>query len=188
MYTAHFLPQLSSSDRSTQSNPPSHFQLPWMHSPLPQRNSMEEHWCAGTLSGLGDPQLLGHSSEPSEQSASPSQAHRRGKHTVLLHWKDAALQVTAGHDASSLPSSQSASSSHTKEADTHWPLPQRNSVLGHCLDAGRVEDTGGEGKFGVGKRCCTINRQEKKRKKIAISIHTCSYLISKWKQFFIRGI
>lgn len=129
-----FLPQLTSSDRSTQSKPPSHFQLPWMHSPLPQWNSREVHWCAGTVSALGVPQLLGHSSEPSEQSTSPSQAHRRGTHTVLLHWKDVALQVAAGHDASSLPSSQSASSSHTKDADTHWPLAQRNSVRGHSRD------------------------------------------------------
>lgn len=126
-----FLPQLSSSDRSTQSKPPSHFQLLWMHSPLPQWNSIEEHWCAGTLSVLGTPQLLDHSSEPSEQSASPSHAHSFGTHTVLLHWKDAALQVAAGHDTSSLPSSQSASSSHTKDVDTHWPLVQRNSVRGH---------------------------------------------------------
>lgn len=138
-YYKWFLPQLASSDRSTQSNPPSHLQLPWIHSPLPQRNSRDEHWWAGAVSGLCVPQLLGHSSEPSEQSTSPSQAHRRGTQTVLLHWKDVALQVTGGHDASSLPSSQSASSSHTKEADTHWPLPQRNSDCGHCFKTEREE-------------------------------------------------
>lgn len=87
--------------------------------------------------GLCVPQFLGHSSEPSAQSASPSQAHRRGMQTVLLHWKDVALQVAGGQEASSLASSQSASSSHTKEEDTHWPFPQRNSVLVHCFGATR---------------------------------------------------
>lgn len=65
------------------------------------------------------PQCWGHSSEPSAQSVSPSQAHRRGTHTPLLHRKDVALQVAGRQEASSLPSSQSASSSHTKEDDTH---------------------------------------------------------------------
>lgn len=38
------LPQSASSDRSEQSAPPSHFQLLWMHSPLPlHRNSRDEH-------------------------------------------------------------------------------------------------------------------------------------------------
>lgn len=79
------------------------------------------------------PQVLGHSSEPSAQSVSPSQAHRRGRQMVLLHWKDEALQVTGGQEASSLASSQSASSSHTKEDDTHWPFLQRNSLFVHCF-------------------------------------------------------
>lgn len=127
----NLLPQLSSSDRSTQSKSPSHFQLPWMHSPLPQWNCTEVHWCAGILSTFGAPQLLGHSSEPSEQSASPSHAHRRGTHTVLLHWKAVALQVAVGQDASSLLSSQSTSPSHTNDSDTHWPLAQRNSLRRH---------------------------------------------------------
>lgn len=83
------------------------------------------------------PQFRGHSSEPSEQSVSPSQAHRRGTQTLLLHWKDAALHVTGGQEASSLPSSQSASSSHTKEDDTHWPFPQRNSPSVHRFGAER---------------------------------------------------
>lgn len=135
----HFLPQSASSDRSRQSAPPSHFQLPWMHSPLPQRNSRDEQWWATGASDFWVPQFWGHSSEPSEQSASPSQAHRRGTQTVLLHWKDAELQVRGGQEASSLPSSQSASSSHTKEDDTHWPLLQRNSLFVHCFGAKREE-------------------------------------------------
>lgn len=135
------LPQSASSDRSRQSAPPSHFQLPWMHSPLPQRNSREEHWWVAAEGGLFVPQFWGHSSELSGQSVSPSQAHSRGTQTVLLHWKAVALQVTGGQEASSLPSSQSASSSHTKEADTHWPFLHRNSVSMHCLGTKRVDVT-----------------------------------------------
>lgn len=127
------IPQSASSDRSMQSAPPSHLQPPWIHSPLPQWNSSAEQRWAAADGGLTVPQFWGHSSEPSGQSVSPSQAHRRGTHMVLLHWKDPELQVTGGQDASSLPSSQSDSSSHTKEADTHWPLLQRNSELVHCL-------------------------------------------------------
>lgn len=96
--------------------------------------------------GLLVPQFCGHSSEPSAQSASPSQAHRRGTQTVLLHWKAVALQVVGGQEASSLPSSQSASSSHTKEAETHWPLPQRNSLFVHCLGAEGEDGTEGSEK------------------------------------------
>lgn len=132
-------PQLASSDRSRQSAPPSHFQLLWMHSPLPQRNSSAEQWWAGEDVCPPEPQFWGHSSEPSRQSASPSQDHRRGMQMVLLHWKDAELQVAGGQEASSLPSSQSASSSHTNEDDTHWPFLQRNSVSVHCLGAKREE-------------------------------------------------
>uniref|UniRef100_A0A3B3WJ71 Uncharacterized protein n=1 Tax=Poecilia mexicana TaxID=48701 RepID=A0A3B3WJ71_9TELE len=81
-------------------------------------------------------QFCGHSSEPSEQSASPSQAHSRGTQTVLLHWKDKPLHVIGGQETSSLPSSQSASLSHTKEEETHWPFVQRNSESEHRLAAG----------------------------------------------------
>lgn len=126
--------QLVSSERSRQSNPPSHFQLLWIHSPLPHWNSRREQGL-GAPSGARVPQFWGHSSEPSEQSASPSQAHRRGTHTELLHWKEVELQVLGGQEASSLPSSQSNSSSHTKEADTHWPLLQRNLLSVQCLGA-----------------------------------------------------
>ena len=96
------------------------------------------------VAGVCPPQVWGHSSEPSAQSASPSQAHRRGTQTVLLHWKDVELQVMGGQEASSLPSSQSASSSHTKEDDTHWPFVQRNSVSVHCLGAKREETHQGD--------------------------------------------
>lgn len=130
-----FVPQSVSSDRSRQSAPPSHFQLPWMHSPLPHWNSSDEHWWVAAEAGLFVPQVCAHSSEPSEQSTSPSHNHRRGIQTVLLHWKDIELQVTGGQEASSLPSSQSASSSHTKEDDTHWPFLQLNSAAVHCFGA-----------------------------------------------------
>lgn len=127
--------QLASSDRSIQSAPPSHFQLPWMHSPLPQWNSRTEQRWVATTAGFITPQFWGHSSEPSAQSTSPSQAQRRGTQAELLHWKDVPLQVTGGQETSSLPSSQSASSSHTKEVDTHWPFLQLNSFFVHCLGA-----------------------------------------------------
>lgn len=135
-------PQSASSDRSRQSKSPSHFQVPWMHSPLAQWNSREWHcgaWGVVLLSCVElwvcFLQFSGHSSELSRQSGSPSQAHRRGMQTVLLHWKDEELQVTAGQESSSLPSLQSASLSHTKVEEMHWPFLQRNSEFVHCLGA-----------------------------------------------------
>lgn len=86
-------------------------------------------------------QFSGHSSEPSEQSSSPSQAQSRGTQTVLLHWKDAELQVIGGQEASSLSSSQSASLSHTKAEETHWPLVQVNSESVHSLGTGKKWQT-----------------------------------------------
>lgn len=73
----------------------------------------------GTVSGVFVPQLLGHSSEPSAQSTSPSHAQRLGTQTELLHLKEVELQVAGGQEASSVPSSQSASSSQTKEVEMH---------------------------------------------------------------------
>uniref|UniRef100_A0A3B3BLV0 Uncharacterized protein n=1 Tax=Oryzias melastigma TaxID=30732 RepID=A0A3B3BLV0_ORYME len=83
---------------------------------------LEWHWRGVTDTGALAWQLWGHSSEPSGQSMSPSQAHRRGTQMLLLHWKDVELQVMGGQEASSLPSSQSSSSSHTKEPEMHWPF------------------------------------------------------------------
>lgn len=125
--------QFSSSDRSWQSKPPSHFQLPWIHCPLAHWNS-----CAlqrTVFSGCCPAQFDGHSSDPSAQSLSPSQRHRAGTHTELLHWKAPELQVGLGQKASSEPSEQSLSLSQTKEVDIHWPLVQRNSSALHCLAA-----------------------------------------------------
>lgn len=127
---SYFLQQFFSSERSKQSSPPSHFQLLCMHSPLPQWNSIEEH---GFLVGLGVPgrHFWGSSSEPSAQSASPSQTHNRGTHCALLHLKEVELHVVGGQEASSLPSSQSISPSHTNAVVTHWPLPHLNSPSIH---------------------------------------------------------
>uniref|UniRef100_A0A3Q1H948 Uncharacterized protein n=1 Tax=Anabas testudineus TaxID=64144 RepID=A0A3Q1H948_ANATE len=63
-----------------------------------------------------------HSSDPSAQSASPSQRHRAGTHTELLHWKAPEMQVGLGQEASSEPSEQSLSLSQMKDVDIHWPL------------------------------------------------------------------
>lgn len=46
---------------------------------------------------------------------------------MLLHWKEPAVQVGLGQEASSLLSEQSASSSQTNEEEIHWPSAQRNS-------------------------------------------------------------
>ena len=111
-----------------------------MHSPLPQWNS----WAAQCRAGGGrawEPHVSGDSSEPSAQSASPSQAHRRGTHREFLQRKEMALQVMGGQDASSLPSSQSASSSHANDDEMHWPLAQRNSLLVHSFGAGGWRET-----------------------------------------------
>uniref|UniRef100_A0A3Q2WE64 Uncharacterized protein n=1 Tax=Haplochromis burtoni TaxID=8153 RepID=A0A3Q2WE64_HAPBU len=80
-----------------------------------------------------DRNFWGHSSDPSEQSLSPSQRHIAGTHIELLHWKERELQVGLGQDASSEPSEQSLSLSQTKLLDMHWPLAQRNSRSSHCL-------------------------------------------------------
>uniref|UniRef100_A0A3P8P3L6 Uncharacterized protein n=1 Tax=Astatotilapia calliptera TaxID=8154 RepID=A0A3P8P3L6_ASTCA len=60
-----------------------------------------------------DRNFWGHSSDPSEQSLSPSQRHIAGTHIELLHWKERELQVGLGQDASSEPSEQSLSLSQT---------------------------------------------------------------------------
>uniref|UniRef100_A0A6Q2YH39 Uncharacterized protein n=1 Tax=Esox lucius TaxID=8010 RepID=A0A6Q2YH39_ESOLU len=96
-----------------------------MHSPLPQWNS-----CVPQVFGVGlvslPAQFWGHSSEPSAQSASPSQAQRLGTHTVAV-----------GQDVSSEPSEQSLSLSHTNDLAMHWPLEQLNWLslqvfVAHC--------------------------------------------------------
>lgn len=112
--------QFSSSDPSWQSGLVSHFQPPWIHWPLAHWNSWAAH-CT-VFSGCFPGQFEGHSSDPSSQSSSPSQRHRSGTHTELLHWKDPGLQVGLGQDFSSEPSEQSLSLSQTKELDRHWPL------------------------------------------------------------------
>ncbi|TNN83615.1 hypothetical protein EYF80_006133 [Liparis tanakae] len=104
---------LTSSDRSWQSMPPSHLQLLWIHSPSAHWKSSGPQRCAAS-SGCRPTQFCGHSSDPSAQSASPSQLHRAGTHTELLHWKDSGLQLGMEQDASSEPSEQSSSPSHTK--------------------------------------------------------------------------
>ncbi len=144
---SYFLQQFFSSERSKQSSPPSHFQVLCMHSPLPQWNSIEEQ---GFLVGLAIPVLhfWGNSSEPSVQSASPSQTHSRGTHCALLHLKELEAHVVGGQETSSLPSSQSRSSSHTNAALTHWPLPQRNSPSRHLRGS-----ASGDGDF---KHTCTL--------------------------------
>lgn len=119
-----------------QSRPPSHRQLLWIQSPFAHWNS----WMlqsVGCFSASFPTQFSGHSSEPSRQSLSPSQRHRAGTHKELLHWKDPELQVGLGQEASSEPSVQSLSLSHTKDLDMHWPLVQRNSSALHCLAAER---------------------------------------------------
>lgn len=130
-------PQLTSSEWSLQSVPPSHLQLPWMHSPSEHWNSWPLQRPAGTFRTPS--QFCGHSSEPSAQSLSSSQRHWAGTHTELLHWKELLLQVALGQDASSEPSEQSSSLSQTKEAETHWPLAHRNSLSLHSLAAGKGE-------------------------------------------------
>lgn len=113
-----------------------------MHSPLPQWNSWEVQGRVGGSLGC-EPHVSGASSELSAQSASPSQTHRRGTHAELLQRKEMELQVVVGQEASSLPSSQSASSSHTKDVEMHWPLVQRNSPFVHSFGAGnRWQNTG----------------------------------------------
>lgn len=124
--------QLSSSDRSLQSWLPSHLHLPWMHSPFAHSNSWTPHRDAGFCLPT---QFTGHSSDPSAQSSSPSQRHREGTHTELLHWKDPGLQVGLEQDFSSEPSEQSLSLSQTKARDMHWPFAQRNSSFLHCFAA-----------------------------------------------------
>ena len=131
------LPQFSSSDLSLQSGSRSQRQLEWMHSPLRQWNSRAEQGLlshAGT-DGWGSPQRCGHSSEPSSQSGSPSQAQSSGMQVVLLHWKLAGPQVGTGQDTSSEPSKQSRSESQTNFGAMHLPSLQRNSSWEHVLGA-----------------------------------------------------
>lgn len=113
--------QLTSSDRSWQSMPPSHLQLLWIQSPFVHWNSWTPQRTA-VFTGSRPAQFSGHSSDPSAQSSSPSQRHRAGTHTELLHWKERELQVGLGQEASSEPSEQSLSLSQTKMVDIHWPL------------------------------------------------------------------
>lgn len=59
------------------------------------------------------------------------------------------MQVGLGQEVSSLPSKQSASSSHRKEEEMHWPFAQRNSsdvqFFGAEKKEVRDESTGIEG-------------------------------------------
>lgn len=106
-------PQFSSSDLSLQSAVPSQTQLRWIHSLLPQWNSREEQGPLTRSEAVSrPPQFCGHSSEPSSQSTSASQAHRLGMHVDELQRKWAGPQVETSQWASSEPSRQSRSPSH----------------------------------------------------------------------------
>lgn len=121
-----------------------------MHSPLPQWNSRAEQGllsCRGP-DGWGVPQCFGHSSEPSSQSGSPSQAQSWGMHMELLHWKLAGPQVGMGQDASSEPSKQSRSKSQTNFGAMHLPSLQRNSSWEHVLGAAGTDGRGQPGHRG----------------------------------------
>ena len=121
-----------------------------MHSPLPQWNSRAEQGllsCRGP-DGRGVPQCFGHSSEPSSQSGSPSQAQSWGMHMELLHWKLAGPQVGVGQDASSEPSKQSRSKSQTNFGAMHLPSLQRNSSWEHVLGAAGSDRRGQPGHRG----------------------------------------
>ena len=127
--------QLTSSEWSGQSMSSSHLQLPLIHKPLAHSNSTLLHVALGAL-GVTPAQARAPSSEPSEQSSSPSQAQNWGTHTLLSHWKEPWAQVGAGQEASSEPSGQSASSSQRKEEEMHSPLSQRNSPSVQFLATG----------------------------------------------------
>uniref|UniRef100_A0AAQ4S6S9 Uncharacterized protein n=1 Tax=Gasterosteus aculeatus aculeatus TaxID=481459 RepID=A0AAQ4S6S9_GASAC len=93
--------------------------------------------------------FCGHSSEPSGQSASPSQLHWVGTHTESLHWKELELQVgvhclaanpphVAG--SSSVPSPQSSVPSQIHLLVTHLPFPHFNWVELHMKAASVSEN------------------------------------------------
>uniref|UniRef100_A0A674DSR4 Uncharacterized protein n=1 Tax=Salmo trutta TaxID=8032 RepID=A0A674DSR4_SALTR len=76
-----------------------------------------------------DSPCLHHSSNPYGYTPhSHSGIHKRGTHTVLLHWKALGPQVTVGQEVSSEPSEQSLSLSHTKE--TFFPAGGREGERG----------------------------------------------------------
>lgn len=126
--------QCSSSDLSLQSASPSQTQLRWIHSLLPQWNSREEQGLLTPLEAVSRPwQFCGHSSEPSTQSTSPSQAQRLGMHMDELQRKWAGPQVVAWQWASSEPSRQSRSPSHTNCGEMHLPSWHRKSSWEHVL-------------------------------------------------------
>lgn len=128
------IPQLASSDLSLQSKLPSHCHRMWMHSPLPQRNANGKHVSTAFVVARC-PQYWGHSSEPSGQSGSSSQAHSLGMHRELLQRNISGLQVGVGQSASSLPSSQSCSSSQTKSKETHFPFRHWNWLTAQVFGA-----------------------------------------------------